>query len=105
MLLSTRPLLCATLASLFVVVSLVRPVILHAQGPRPILVVPPSKTTINVATDLPEGLKLDPSRPWQLVEVDNPEAVVGRTTLATPRQTATAFKMTPYKYIKTVCLH
>ena len=41
-----------------------------AQKASPVLVVPASETVLDVATELPGDVKLDASRPWQLVPDD-----------------------------------
>ena len=42
----------------------------------PTLIVPASKIALQVAVPLPEGMTLDQSKRWQLVEVDAPEVIV-----------------------------
>ena len=53
-------------AAVLLATILLGPVGLHAD--TPLLVVPAGKTTLNVAVDLPDGLKVDPSLEWRLVE-------------------------------------
>lgn len=47
-----------------------------ASAATPGLVLPATKTTLDVASELPESLKVDPSDAWQLVEVGRPGVVV-----------------------------
>jgi len=46
-----------------------------ADEPARALVVPAAQTTVQLVTDLPDGLQPDPAWAWQLVEVDRPDVV------------------------------